>query len=197
MKRRLIIVLFIFGAIAGFYVRIRLNKININTSFTVGQPLDSLHGVAVFYNGSVGHVLDRNTTPDGYNLGLRYQCVEFVKRYYYQHLGHKMPDSYGHARDFFDVSVADGSRNPKRDLLQFSHPSRSKPKPDDLIVFDGTTFNQYGHVAIVSEVTDHDIEIIQQNPGPYGKSRVRFTLTREGDTWEIDNENTLGWLRKD
>jgi len=50
----------------------------------------------VYYNGSVGHVSGRNLVPDGYNPGLKYQCVEFVKRYYYQHLNHKIPDSYRH-----------------------------------------------------------------------------------------------------
>ncbi|MFA0963395.1 hypothetical protein AB9P05_16445 [Roseivirga sp. BDSF3-8] len=50
-------------------------------------------------------VSGRNLTPDGYNLGLKYQCGEFMKRYYYLHLNHKMPDSYGHARDFFNPSL--------------------------------------------------------------------------------------------
>src|SRR5690606_23830292 len=68
----------------------------------VGKPVDSLNGVVVYYNGAVGHVLERNVAADGYNIGLKYQCVEFVKRYYYEHLQHKMPDSYGHAKDFFD-----------------------------------------------------------------------------------------------
>jgi hypothetical protein len=61
----------------------------------------------VYYNGGVANVVGRNVSVDGYNLGLKYQCVEFVKRYYYQHLGHKMPDTYGHAKDFFDRNVAD------------------------------------------------------------------------------------------
>jgi len=65
-------------------------------SIDVGEKVDSLNGVYVYYNGSVGHVSGRNLVPDGYNPGLKYQCVEFVKRYYYQHLNHKIPDSYRH-----------------------------------------------------------------------------------------------------
>jgi hypothetical protein len=36
---------------------------------------------------------------------------EFVKRYDYEHLGHKMPDSYGHAKQFFNAALSDGALN--------------------------------------------------------------------------------------
>lgn len=162
----------------------------------IGTAVDSLNGVKVYYNGNVGNVSGRNTS-DGYNLGLKYQCVEFVKRYYYQHLNHKMPDSYGHAKDFFDKSIADGSLNPKRNLYQFTNPSSSKPKVDDLVIMDATQFNSYGHVAIVSWVGENEIEIIQQNPGPFAPSRVKFDLEKgQNNLWKIKNSNLLGWLRK-
>ena len=139
----------------------------INPAHAVGDKLDSLNGVYVFYNGNVSHVEGRNTTSDGYNLGQKYQCVEFVKRYYYEYFDHKMPDSWGHAKSFFDSNVKDGKLNSTRNLTQYSNPSKSKPKVSDLIIFDGTTFNSYGHVAIISNVTDNSIEIIQQNPGQF------------------------------
>jgi surface antigen len=167
---------------------------NPNPKYTVGQEIDSLNGVSVFYNGGISNVSGRNTTEDGYNLGQKYQCVEFVKRYYYEHLQHKMPDSWGHAKDFFDTTLADGQKNKKRDLTQYTNPSRTKPQPDDLIVFGGS---KYGHVAIVSKVTEGDIEIIQQNPGPFATSRVTFSLSKEDGMWEINNECILGWLRKE
>ena len=172
-------------------------KYNFNTDFSVGQPIDNLNGVYVYYNGGVDHVKGRNTTADGYNLGLKYQCVEFVKRYYYEHLKHKMPDSYGHAKDFFDKTLKDGQKSKKRDLTQFTNSSDTKPKIDDLIIFEGTTFNKYGHVAIISNVTDKEIEIIQQNPGPYNKSRETFKLDNTDGKWEIKNNQILGWLRKE
>src|SRR5690554_774597 len=118
----------------------------------IGDKLDSLNGVYVYYNSNVSNVSGRNTTTDGYNLGLKYQCVEFVKRYYYEHLNHKMPDSYGHAKDFFDNTVTDGQLNKKRNLIQYRNPSQTKPKVDDLLIFGGSIFNKYGHVAIVSNV---------------------------------------------
>ena len=172
-------------------------NINFNTKFSVGQQIDSLNGVFVYYNGGVDNVSGRNTTVDGYNLGLKYQCVEFAKRYYYDYLNHKMPDSYGHAKDFLDDSIADGQKNKKRDLTQYVNPSQTKPKDDDLIIFDGTIFNRFGHVAIISTVTDKRIEIIQQNPGPFGKSRETFLLENKNGKWKIKNKRILGWLRKE
>ncbi len=182
--------------IAGFTVLWVFKKFNVNPTYTVGQQIDSLNGVAVFYNGGVGNVSGRNTTDDGYNLGLKYQCVEFVKRYYYEHLQHKMPDSYGHAKDFFDSALSDGQKNKKRDLTQYTNPSQMRPEANDLLIFDGTLANKYGHVAIISNVTAHEIEIIQQNPGPFGKSREIISLNNADGKWEIKNKRVLGWLRK-
>jgi hypothetical protein len=93
--------------------------LNWNPRYRVGQQIDNLNGVAVFYNAGVGHSSGRNLAADGYNLGIKYQCVEFVKRYYYEHLHHKMPDSHGNAKDFFNPALPGGSRNAQRDLLQF------------------------------------------------------------------------------
>ncbi len=181
--------------ILGFVGLWTFKKFNYSTHFSVGQKVDSLNGVFVYYNGGIDNVKDRNTTSEGYNLGLKYQCVEFVKRYYYENLNHKMPNSYGNAKDFFDNSLTDGQKNTQRDLTQYSNPSKARPKVDDLLIFSGTTFNKYGHVAIISEVTENKIEIIQQNPGPFGPSRESFRLEKKGK-WEISNDRILGWLRK-
>jgi hypothetical protein len=183
--------------ILGFVGLWPFKKFSFNTDFFVGQQIDSLNGVFVYYNGGVDNVTERNTTKDGYNLGLKYQCVEFVKRYYFERLDHKMPDSYGHAKDFFDSTLADGQKNKKRNLTQYSNPSQTKPKVDDLLIFEGTTFNEYGHVAIVSNVIEDEIEIIQQNPGPFGKSRDSFQLEMKDGKWKIESNRILGWLRKE
>ena len=118
-------------------------KTGITPAIKVGQEIDNFNGVAVFYNGGVSNVEERNLGVDGYNICLKYQCVEFVKRYYYEHLDHKMPNSYGHAKDFFDPRLHDGQKNMDRNLIQYSNESGSKPKVDDLLIFSGTRFNSY------------------------------------------------------
>jgi len=163
---------------------------------SVGDPVDSLDGVVVYYNGSVANTCGRNLSPDGYNLGLKYQCVEFVKRYYFEHYLHRMPDSYGHAKDFFHLGLKDGSMNPHRNLRQFCQGSSSRPEKGDLIVFDGNAFNPYGHVAIVSEASNEAMEIIQQNPGPMAPSREVLSLEIADGKWLVGRSDVLGWLRK-
>jgi surface antigen len=174
----------------------QLKTTDLNPSPSIGDKIDSLNGVYVFYNGSVDNVSGRNTTADGYNLGLQYQCVEFVKRYYWQYLKHKMPDTYGHAKDFFAANLADGRLNTVRNLLQYTNPSTSAPQVNDLLVFSETDFNPYGHVAIVSKVDAAQIEIIQQNMGPFGSSRAVLPLVQESGKWRVEETYALGWLRK-
>src|SRR5690554_433437 len=165
-------------------------------SFEVGDKVDSLHGVYVYYNSNVRNVSGRNLAQDGYNLGLKYQCVEFVKRYYYEHYNHKMPDSYGHAKDFFTTGLADGALSSRRNLYQYTNPSHSKPQVGDLLVYAPTVFNKFGHVAIVSKVGKKDVEIIQQNPGSRGPSSETYALRQHDGTWKVEKSNILGWLRK-
>ena len=196
-KRNKILLLVIFLLGLSYPIYRFVKKINPNTKYVVGQKLDSLNGVYVYYNGGIDNVEERNTSPDGYNIGLKYQCVEFVKRYYYEFYNHKMPDSYGNAKDFFSNAVKDGELNKQRALLQFTNPSSFKPEIGDLIIMDGHAGNPYGHVAIISSVKENAVEIIQQNPGPFADSRVMFNLEQVNGTWKIVNERLMGWLRID
>jgi len=161
-----------------------------------GKVIDNYKGVAVYYNGSVSNVKGRNVTKDGYNLGLRYQCVEFIKRFYYEHYDHKMPDSYGHAKDFINFSIPDGNFNEKRGLYQFRNGSIARPKETDIIVFGPTSFNSFGHIAIISKVTSNSIEIVQQNPGARNPSRMNYSLHKTEGGWYIENSFVRGWLSK-
>lgn len=162
----------------------------------IGQAIDSLNGVKVYYNGSVTNVSGRNLTKDNYNLGLKYQCVEFVKRYYYEYLKHKMPDTYGHAKDYFNASIPDGGKNTARNLIQYINGSKTKPRPNDILVLSPTLFNPYGHVSIVVKASDDGVEVIQQNPGPLSASRESYHLVQTNHQWTIKNKRILGWLRK-
>lgn len=194
LSRKKILVLISYIVLLGFAYASRHHHKAILQQVSTGFPIDSLNGVTVYYNGSIGNVSGRNVTKDGYNLGLKYQCVEFVKRYYYEHLNHKMPNSYGHAKDFFNSSIADGKTNPDRGLFQYTNGSSTKPKVNDLVIFDGNSFNKYGHVAIISKVNTSSIEIIQQNVGM--SSRANIDLKNKGGKWRLGRSDILGWLRK-
>lgn len=156
--------------------------------------IDQFDGVAIFYNGGIHATHGRNLAPDGYNLGIRYQCVEFVKRYYFERHGHRMPDSFGHAKDFYDPDLPDGGWNARRGMAQHVNGSPTKPAAGDLLVFRPWLFNRYGHVAIVASVSGAGVEIAQQNPGPWGKTRATYPLVFKDRRWRIDHPRILGWL---
>jgi len=172
-----------------------ITRININTDSSVGEVVDSYNGVEVYYNGGVDQTFGRNVSKDGYNIGIRYQCVEFIKRYYYQRFLHKMPDAFGHAKDYFDNSLQDGQLNIKRNLLQYKNNGKTMPEPEDIIVFSPWIFNRYGHVAIITKVEGNKVEVIQQNPGPFASSRETFDLSFNDNRWKIEHGRALGWLR--
>ncbi|MEO8255705.1 MAG: CHAP domain-containing protein, partial [Flavobacterium sp.] len=174
MKNRIIISIVVIVILYGLMLVIK--TINWNSKHEVGEVVDTFNSINVYYNGGVSNSQGRNLSADGYNIGMKYQCVEFIKRYYYEHLKHKMPDSYGNAIDFYGTKIKDGDINTKRDLIQYSNPSITKPKEDDIIIFNKSLFNSYGHVAIICKVGNDFVEIIQQNPGPFGRSREKIAL---------------------
>lgn len=193
MKLQYIIALLLILVFLGFQI---FKNTNLNPKHSIGEEIDSFNGVSVYHNGGVNNVSGRNVSKTGYNIGLKYQCVEFVKRYYLQYLKHKIPDSYGHAKSFYDKKLKDNELNKKRNLIQFNNLSSKRPEINDLIIFDGTILNKYGHVAIITKVSDNHIEIIQQNSGTFGSTRETFKIKKEQDKWKVLNDKILGRLRK-
>ena len=169
---------------------------SFDISLSIGKIIDSYNGVAVYYNGKdFTHVAGRHLTSDGYNLGLKYQCVEFVKRYYYQVFQHKMPNTFGHAKEYFDSSLPDRAFNKKRGLMQYRNVREYKPQVHDLLVYGSYPGNSFGHVAIISKISEDEIELIQQNMG--SKSRLKIPLVNFYQYWTIADYHILGWLRKE
>lgn len=168
---------------------------SLGSDLQPGTPIDELNGVVIFYNGGVNETYGRNLTADGYNLGIRYQCVEFVKRYYFERFGHRMPDAYGHAKSFFDPALADGALNTMRGLTQFSNGSSTAPVAEDIIVFSPSLLNPYGHIAVIAEVNAYAVIIAQQNAGPILSSREALVLTQSDGHYRIQDARVLGWLR--
>lgn len=159
-----------------------------------GDIIDSYNNIPIYYNGkSLTNVSGRNLAKNGYNLGLKYQCVEFVKRYYYEHYNHYMPYSYGHAKDFFDNSLTDKDFNVERGLLQFRNVRYEKPKEGDILIYGPYRGNPFGHIGIITEVGENYIEIIQQNVGL--KTRQKLKLVEFQGIYTVADYFILGWLR--
>ena len=76
-KRPLYFLIAIF--ILGYAALWSFKNFNFNTDFEVGQKIDSLDGIFVYYNGGVDNVSERNTTADGYNLGFKISMCRVCK----------------------------------------------------------------------------------------------------------------------
>lgn len=163
--------------------------------FSIGRKIDDYKGVKIFYNGLF--MVDgqgKHYSKEGYYYGQKWQCVEFIKRFFYEIYGHQMPNVMGHAISYFNSNIPDGLLNEERGLIQFHNGSRVPPKEDDLIVFNNT-MSRFGHVAIVSKVDNDEVEIVQQNQ-ILNTRKILKLLNKDGCYFLGEGTDTAaGWLR--
>ncbi|MFA6809052.1 MAG: CHAP domain-containing protein, partial [Eubacteriales bacterium] len=96
-----------------------------------GTKIDEYKGIAVYSNGTnymSSHGL--NFSDSGYYYGYKWQCVEFVKRFYYEVYNHQMPDGAGNAKYFFNPMLGQGEFNEQRGLIQYCNGGNVKPQLD-------------------------------------------------------------------
>jgi len=158
----------------------------------IGDVTDEFNGVKVYYNGiNFAKSHGSHYGADGFYYGKKWQCVEFIKRYFHDNMHHSMPDGMGHAKSFYDRSLKSGGLNKRRNLIQYANGCNVKPAVNDILVFDG----RYGHVCILSAVYENEIEVVQQNI--LGKPRETFNLQSENNCYTIGtSKKPLGWLHK-
>jgi surface antigen len=185
-----IVVLSSFLAVAVIFASLSYNFDFPFQYYKIGEEVDSFNGVSVYYNGTSAGIHGVHYTSDGYDLGIKWQCVEFVRRYYLEVYGHKMPSDFGNAVDYYDESVPHGECNYSRGLIQFKNNGVSTPSSGDIIVFDGG----YGHVAIVTSANIRTIQFIQQNVNK--KSRGEIIICKSIQELQFQSDSSdLGWLR--
>jgi len=158
----------------------------------IGEGIDNYKGVAIYNNGSnftANH--GTNYSSDGYYFGEKWQCVEFVKRFYYVVKGHSMPNVFGNAKDFFNEAIPQGGVNEDRGLIQYKNCGDVPPKVNDILVF---TDGRYGHVAIVTKVNKDLIEIVQQNCFEKTRESLKLFL-KMGSCIVGEKRKPAGWLR--
>ncbi|MCX6296587.1 MAG: CHAP domain-containing protein [Bacteroidetes bacterium] len=186
------ITVFLLVIIYSLFLQNRYPIYAIRHSFIIGDSVDSFNNIVVFNNGmNYSQSYGKHYTKDSsFYFGKKWQCVEFVKRYYFEHFNHKMPNGFGNAKDFFDTDLLEGELNKERDLIQYRNGDTIAPMVDDILVFGG----KFGHVAIVTMVMKNEIEVIQQNI--YMTPRERFKLKIEDRKYIVgENRKPEGWLR--
>lgn len=146
-----------------------------------GRILGFYRGVVIRYH--------RGKSQRG-KYGLKYQCVEFVNRYYARKLGYRNMTRSGHARSYYHRASSKG-------LIAYPNGSRIKPRVSDIITFHSGKRGDFGHVAIVYKVTSRKVCIVQQNRLPWRKC---LRLRKKRGRWYVNrlsrNRPVLGWSRK-
>jgi len=106
------------------------------------------NGVIAYSNYENSYVSGKYNYVDGYNTGMKWQCVEYVNRYYYVIYGLKIRIPGTHADDYYDTAS-------DRGLIAYPNGGTTPLQPGDILCSNGGT---HGHVAIVRDVTTNSID---------------------------------------
>ncbi len=113
-----------------------------------GIPLD------IFSNGTPEFVsTDYQVDREGHYLGLKYQCVELIRRYLYELTGINFARRWqeGHAQDWFlFATMMKLTKIPIEDVTE-----------GDIICFSGKA--PHGHIGIVLSKENNRIQFVHQN----------------------------------
>jgi len=142
---------------------------------------------------------------DDIYMGYKWQCVEFARRWLYVNFGYVF-DDVAMAYDIFKLRsvrvIRDHSLLP---LHSFRNGSRRRPERGCLLVWDeGGEFEHTGHVAIITEVFEDRIHIVEQNIDhqvwPDGRNYSReleVSVDAKGGHWiqgTFKGGSILGWV---
>lgn len=126
--------------------------------FGAGDAFDTLLGsyddVEIRSNYSSDYNSETNNSVGGVTTGLKWQCVEFVRRYYLQIFGIDLRSMHtGNANTWYNNAG-------KMKLANYPNGSKSRPQVRDILVSSG---GPSGHVAIVKSVSDTQVCVVEQN----------------------------------
>ncbi len=142
---------------------------------------------------------------DGVFMGYKWQCVELARRWLYINKGYVFDDiamAYDIFRLRFVTVIADNSKLP---LKSFANGAMRHPEPGCLLIWnEGGEFDVTGHVAVVTEVYDDRIRVIEQNvedkrwpDGENWSRELAVTLGEDGSYWidcTFEDAGIMGWV---
>ena len=165
-------------------------------AISCGDPLSTeavYLGATAFSNGEKQGTAESCIDSERGIFGWRYQCVEYVRRFY----GVLGADPGGQGSSWASTDAVGFSDEDKARVLglnRFENGSSTPPQPEDIIVFAG---RRYGHVAIVADIDANNVTLIEQNGSITGFKVL--PVTRDGSgKWYIADYGSLAvkcWLR--
>ncbi len=159
------------------------NSVPCSQRKVVGCVLTTLDGVEVRYNGLYGQ------GQGAYEFGYKWQCVELIQRYYFAKFNYPKIWAPYYAYQTFDSNGHPAS------MTAFPNGGPTVPERGDILVFGKTSWNPYGHVALVQAVHDGLVSFVEQNVFDIGEDSLPMDLRNNmGTRWPYGP--VLGWLRE-
>jgi surface antigen len=173
------------GDVEGWIPEVRPSlAVSLRDAF--GAVVGGFNGISAYSNGSVSYDSKSYST-----CGLKWQCVEYVNRYYYQKLAHKNLKGTGNAKDYYSTAASKGLS---------AHPNGGavKPQVGDMLT---STAQSWGHIAIVREVGSNYVKVIHQNwTNSPADNSMTLSMTASGGKYTVAGFSASypvkGWLRR-
>jgi GH25 family lysozyme M1 (1,4-beta-N-acetylmuramidase)/surface antigen len=155
------------------------------------QVGEYINGVIAYSNYENAYASGLYNFVDGYNTGMKWQCVEYVNRYYKAIYGMEIRIPGTNANDYYGTAS-------DRGLIAYPNSGSTSPQPGDILCSDG---GSYGHVAIVRGVTTGSIHVIHQNWANTGADNDKIiSMSISGGHYTVSGFSASypvqGWLRK-
>ncbi|RJR20021.1 MAG: CHAP domain-containing protein [Nitrospiraceae bacterium] len=156
-----------------------------------GTDLGDFNGVTAYSNGSTSYYSGQQNYYNGSYTGIKWQCVEYVRRYYLSWYGINLYNGSGmNANEFY-------SRASEMGLDSYPNGGTTAPQVGDILVSNG---GSYGHVAIVRSVSGNQVCTIQQNfSNDSGDVNRCLALTESNGSFSVSGSSgsypVQGWLR--
>lgn len=168
---------------------------SISYADSFGTNLGNYNGVISYSNGSGGYVSNLYNYVNGTNTGMKWQCVEYVNRYYLIQKSLDIRIAGQNAVDYYPNASARG-------LISYQNQGNTSPEIGDVLCFSGGNPN-YGHVAIIREIGSNYLKVIQQNVSQTSNdANYNINMTVSGGQYNVSGStigsgySCQGWLRK-
>lgn len=123
----------------------------------------------------------------------RWQCVEYIKRFYYEAMGINLYKPIGIARNYWDKydNTGDYSYIKNSGLEKCNNDFSCRLNLGDILVFSTAP---YGHVAIEVNENGSQIKIIEQNYRSDDNSERYLDIQTQNTKYKILDNTVIGWL---
>jgi glutathionylspermidine amidase/synthetase len=156
-----------------------------------GTPLGSVNGV-IAYSAYQPNGPDAPNLVNNMFTGLKWQCVEFARRYLIVRHGITFQD-VANAYELYSVPMFLRTDTSAPVSAQaYSNGARKMPAKDSLLIYS-QEWHGTGHVAVITQVTEHTIVVAEQNRNNISCVRCIPCSVSEGRFTILDN-HVIGWV---